>query len=660
MTFLSPWLLLGMVVAAVPILLHLLRTGDRETVSFPALRYLSRTTRESARVIRLRQLLLLGLRIAAVLLIAFAGARLVLPVGGRDHPPADLVFVVDNGLTSGAVLGDGRALDSLVSRGLEALERTGSRDQIWIVAAGEPWRPAVPLTRLEAGEALSRLRPMQVTADLPAALSRAASLLEASDLALSEIVLFSDLHPAAFPLSEAGAVPRPQNVRIAPPPVGALQNRGVARITISGGLVPRVQEPGELEVVVEGTEAAGTPVRAYVGDLLVGSATTGEDGTARLPLPPSPAGWVTGRVELDADALRGDDVRYFTHRVIPPPTVHADGIHSSYLEDALAVLDGAGRIRLSPPNDASVHFLTAGALSGVPEDGVAIVVPPNDPALLPSVNRILEELAPGWRLEATQNVAPAPGGTGAAERTVTGGSLAGLLPVPPRVRLGYRILGDGPGVAFPLLTLADGDAWLVRIPSSGRTVLVLGSPLLPQATDLPASASMLPLLDVLITTPTGEPVPTEIRTGTALPIPSDAQAIRLPDGRREALEPGAPFRRTGFAGVYELLGSGDEPVAYVAVNPATPGAWASLTPTEASTLLQDSWETALPADPWPDAVLAGREGREVWWPLAWLLLLVLLAESWLARAGAGRTPTLPGGRSPVERELARGPAHTRQ
>jgi hypothetical protein len=166
----------------------------------------------------LRQILLLALRVAALTLIIFAAARLVLPLGGRDDPPAGLAIVVDNGLTSGAVLGNSRVLDSLIVRAREALDRTGERDLVWIVAAGEPWRPSLPMTPDEARARLETLEPTHVTADLGASLARAAALMEAGAPDLREIVLVSDFGAGSLDAVVGAGGPRAQPVRIAPPP----------------------------------------------------------------------------------------------------------------------------------------------------------------------------------------------------------------------------------------------------------------------------------------------------------------------------------------------------------------------------------------------------------------------------------------------------------
>jgi hypothetical protein len=74
-SFLYPMFLLGAVAAAVPILLHLLRRESAPEVRFSAVRFLRRDPTEQSRRQRLRELLLLALRVAAILLLAAAFAR---------------------------------------------------------------------------------------------------------------------------------------------------------------------------------------------------------------------------------------------------------------------------------------------------------------------------------------------------------------------------------------------------------------------------------------------------------------------------------------------------------------------------------------------------------------------------------------------------------
>ena len=122
MTFLQPLALFGLAFALIPPLLHLFQRRHVPDVVFPAARYLRETAREAQRSIRLRHLLLMLLRVAAVVALVLAAARPVVPVSvGGLHAPTALAIVLDHSLSSGAVVGGRRVLDDLAQRARETL-----------------------------------------------------------------------------------------------------------------------------------------------------------------------------------------------------------------------------------------------------------------------------------------------------------------------------------------------------------------------------------------------------------------------------------------------------------------------------------------------------------------------------------------------------------
>ena len=75
MAFLAPLFLVGAAAAAIPIILHLLKREPEVHVKFSAVKLLHAAPVEHAQKRHLRELLLLALRVAALLLLAFAFAR---------------------------------------------------------------------------------------------------------------------------------------------------------------------------------------------------------------------------------------------------------------------------------------------------------------------------------------------------------------------------------------------------------------------------------------------------------------------------------------------------------------------------------------------------------------------------------------------------------
>jgi hypothetical protein len=75
MAFLAPLFLAGAVAAAIPIAIHLFHRRTAPVIEFAAMRYLKGAPVEQSHRRRLRELLLLALRVAALMLLAFAFAR---------------------------------------------------------------------------------------------------------------------------------------------------------------------------------------------------------------------------------------------------------------------------------------------------------------------------------------------------------------------------------------------------------------------------------------------------------------------------------------------------------------------------------------------------------------------------------------------------------
>src|SRR5882757_5144377 len=75
MGFVTPALLGGAALVALPIMLHLIMRRESKLLKFPALRFVQQRRLMNQHRLRLRQLLLLALRCAIIAFLAFALAR---------------------------------------------------------------------------------------------------------------------------------------------------------------------------------------------------------------------------------------------------------------------------------------------------------------------------------------------------------------------------------------------------------------------------------------------------------------------------------------------------------------------------------------------------------------------------------------------------------
>src|SRR3982750_2395259 len=135
MSFLAPlWLMLGAAVS-VPLLLRLLRRNVATRVEFPAARYLQRAEAEHSRSLRIRNLLLMLLRVLLVLALALAAARPILPGLGVGHGPTAMAIVLDNSVSTTAVVGGHPVFDRLRDATRQIIAASTPEDRLWLVTA---------------------------------------------------------------------------------------------------------------------------------------------------------------------------------------------------------------------------------------------------------------------------------------------------------------------------------------------------------------------------------------------------------------------------------------------------------------------------------------------------------------------------------------------
>ena len=634
MGLLAPLALVLAAAVAVPIILHLFQRHQGPRLVFPALRYLRRAEREHARRIKFRQLLLLALRVLALLLLAFAAARPFFRRGGAAHAPSAVVIVLDNSASSGTVEDERRVLDGLKQRALETLSRAGPDDQFWLLRAGSPWEPALRGDALTLVDRVNETEPTASAANLRAAVERAAALLTATggNRAL-EIQLLSDLQAtnlrgrATAPAHDIALVI--WSPRRDPPP-----NRGVADVEIGGGVSPRAGERTTVAVRIGGRAGNDSAnIRVSVGGRTTAAGLAPAGAAALVQLPPQAEGMLSGWAEIDADALRADDRRYFAIRVSPVPAV-ALGRPHQFLDQALSVLADAGRIRPTAPAAADIVIAPGGAgLESARPNAVVVALPPESPIEIPGVNRRLATAGIGWRYEPSTDAGEAR----FADDVASGDPLLRQLAT-VQLRQVYT-LQPPPGQTTDsvALRLRDGRAWAVRgSRTSGGRFVLLASPFSLDASTLPASSAVLPLLDrilgawsaVTVTTP-------DVAPGEPVELPANARIVLHPDGVRDSIPEGESYRAPATPGVYRVQGENGGEISAFVINPAE--SESTLEPLAARRVRDvfPDWnvEMADGAAEWIRDIYQERLGREIWWPLILALLLALIAESLVAAAG---------------------------
>ena len=468
MTFLHPLVLLGLAAAAIPALLHLFERRTPPEAEFPPLRYLSEAERQSARHLKLQHLLLLLLRTALIGLVVLAAARPVVPVRASGaHEPTALVVILDNSLSSGAVV-DGRpVLDRLRAVARASFAAAASGDRLWLLPADGVARRGSGPALLAAVDSVTA-SPQRL--DLTEALGLATRIVDGEPVPAREVHIVSDLQRTALGSGRV-AVPPGVRVLVLAPAAAPPLNRGIGPMRAADGTVsvPLIGTPG----------ASPGAVTVRLRGRTVGRAVAAPPSWVSLPLPPLGPGWWVGEAILDPDELRADDHRLFAWHVAPQTRVATAPDAGPFVAAAVAVLRDAHRAATG--NDVMVGGRPRG------RGGATIVFPPADRASLGELNRALAARGTKWRYGAPGT----PGPIAAPELSPIGGVL-----VSRRHRIVRAMVnaGRGTGVDSTVAATVNGEPWLVR---DGDIVLV-GSRLDTAWTALPRAPAFVPFIDALI------------------------------------------------------------------------------------------------------------------------------------------------------------------
>jgi hypothetical protein len=637
MGFLSPLLLALGAAVAVPLILHLFQRHHGPRVVFPAVRYLRRAETEHARRIKLRQLVLMLLRMAAIAVLAAAAARPFMRTAGTAHQPTAVAIVLDNSMSTSVVQDDRRVLDELKDRALETIDAAEAEDRFWLIRAGAAWEPAWPGDAATTARRIRETVPTVAAADLSVAVERARAVLETgADGRATEIHLLSDLQATNLhPVPQRSDWP-PVVVWMldaTPPP-----NLAVTAVDIGGGVRPIAGQRSTIAAFISGDSAADSVnVRLAIGERVVAAASAPTGSATILPFPPRTAGYVAGWVEKDPDAVRPDDRRYFATRVAPPPAVFV-GADLGLIGEAITVLERAGRVVRADSRAADVAVLPAGRGIETVSAGRGVIILPPDSALeLPAANRRLLTAGIPWQFETLD----APG-----EMRLDSTAIDGTLRTIGRVRVlrAYRLVPQaGAPADSALLRLTDGSPWAVHgTRAGGGRYVVFASSLSTDATTLPTSPALLPLLDRLLGAwIASAPAVAEAEPGQEIALPPRTDAVLGPDGVTESVSSG--WRLGPDAGVYTLL-AGDSVIGMIAANP--PPIESDLTRGDArllrTVLAGATVVTADRPDQWTDRIYRERVGREVWRFLVLLAVLILAVEALVAATGTTTRATSPG------------------
>ena len=511
LSFLAPLFLAGAATAAVPIVLHLLEREPEPGVKFAAVRFLTRTPVEDAAARRLRELLLLTLRVAALVLLALAFARPFFAAGAAAGPSGVTVVALD---TSYSMDSPGR-FERARQLAKAAIARAPSGAEVAVVAFADAAevvaRPGVD--RALAAAAIDRAVPTSGATRYRAALVAASQVLSGLRDA---IVVVTDLQEGGWSAGDRVSLPESATVEIAD--VGVLP-RNLAVVAVK-------PLPDRVVATVRNTDAATREARVHltVDDRPAGDATVsiGAGRAADVTFAGAPRGASVAVTVEDREGIQADNTRYAVVDGRGQPAVLVvtgsgdagrEGFYVQHAMDAGAAEGRAYRTvniaaaQLSAGTDdplsarAAVMLLSTRGLERRGREALASYVRRGGGLLMaagPEIDGsvVADVLGAGSTLRvvtehgawtAPQTLAPIDGRHPLFQLFAGTAATLGLV----TFRTAARISGDG---CQPIARFTNGEGAVMECEAGDGRVLVMASDLDNRWNDFPLHAAFVPFL----------------------------------------------------------------------------------------------------------------------------------------------------------------------
>lgn len=566
MAFLNPIFLLGAMAAVLPVLAHLVRRTRAVKLEFPSLMFLRRIEQKTVRKRRLRNLALLALRCAALLLLALAFARPYF-TSANQQPAA-------TSQSSSVILVDGsysmRYLDAF-NRARQAarnvINDAGANEQVALVQFAQSYEILMPLkqNRAEALALADQMQPGLGSTDYLQAIQAAISILKDTGGRERKIYLISDFQEAGWNRS-AAPVKIPADIKLNPVDVSDAKPANLAVMDVKADpLIYAQKYPGKITARISnfGTDAtAETTVDFKLNEMTVERRSVkveaGNSESIEFAGFNVPEGSNRATIEITGDNFALDDKSFFTikrenqTKVLAIDTATRGRSESFFLQQSLAAGENnqhaltvktAGTTNPSEldsyraiiVNDASgINETLAASLKGFAERGGGLILAAGKHTDASEFNRAFAGIAPAVIGETVQARGYALVSQVKMDHPIFSPfSRSGRL-TSTRV-YGYHRATVSEG-ATTIAALDDGSPIIVEGLAGRGKVLLISTTLDTAWNDLPLTPMFLPLMRQMLEYLGGRESGSAYTIGQVLAAPSDPDgslpAIESPSGRR--------------------------------------------------------------------------------------------------------------------------------
>ena len=352
MIFVNPLVLIGLIAAVLPLLVHLFNFRRPRRLEYSSLVLLRSIQRMTVQRVRIRNWLLLILRTLALCALVFVFARPTL-VGSSStqffgRSSVSMVLAIDASLSMMQRDSEGTRLDQAKAIAQSIAQSAAPGDELFIMRADAQ--------QLESIDDLMELQPTYVTTAVASTVRQAAELLSQEATHLNRVIYYlGDLQEST--LMDSLQTPLQEGVRVMLIPVGGTEvrpNVGISDVQV----VSRIVDPGT-PVAVEATVVnhGVSPIDDYAVSLYLEDRRVAQTSVALASEVPvrvllrgvaETRGWIAGYVVTEDDELAEDNQRHFTLNVPERRdilVVHGSRAQTSHVELALSLRDESGGLQ---------------------------------------------------------------------------------------------------------------------------------------------------------------------------------------------------------------------------------------------------------------------------------------------------------------------------
>ncbi len=356
MNFLNPLVLIGLIGASIPVILHLLNLRKLKKIEFSSLKFIKELRKTKIKRVKLKQILLLILRTLAIIFAVLAFSRPTIKgtiSGFESFAKTGAVIIVDNSYSMDANTGSGNSFRNAIAYAGNLVDffKEGDEALIMPLASHKSNRKMLNFSTNKAN-LKKELREIDIAyskVQLEKALFDAISLLQDSKNINKEIYILTDSQKINFIREFADSLKTEFSPTVYFIPVseaGKIENLAIDSVRVETNIF-EMNAPVNLsfEVTNFGTQKVENSVaNLYFNGKKSAQRTfdieAGETKSIAISAPYNQSGFVEAVLELEADELDADNTFNFGFIISDAPkvAVFSDFSSSDFLRAALEVI----------------------------------------------------------------------------------------------------------------------------------------------------------------------------------------------------------------------------------------------------------------------------------------------------------------------------------